>query len=525
MSSVQTPQALFEAMKRLRADVLANSEQLVSTWHLTGTRESFLDSARNLASYLAMRRYDLRELQLELIQWGLSSLGRSESRVQPTLDAVVATLGAICDADASELPAYPDEQTVFQGYYILTREVELLFGRAQESRTTRIMVTMPTEAAQDLDWMKSLLQAGMQCVRINCAHDDAETWEAMIDTLRCAEQELGLTERARVLMDLGGPKVRTVRPKKSEKDRYHIGDKLLLVYASKLSGIKSSGKKSPGKKKGKQKTNKTDLPVVGCTLGEALDQLVVGQRVYIDDGQIGARVVDRVAEGAVLEIFQASPKGRRIRSDKGLNFPDTKFEVVPLTDKDRKDLDFVVLHADMVGYSFVQAGSDIHLLLHELEQRLPSGRQMPALVLKIETKRAVQNLPDLLVQAASHLPTAVMIARGDLAIELGFERMAEMQEEILWLCEAAHIPVIWATQVLEGLAKEGLPTRGEVTDAAMANRAECVMLNKGPYIVNAVHMLDDVLTRMESHQYKKTPLLRSLRSWQALFTDELVVAK
>ena len=73
-----------------------------------------------------------------------------------------------------------------------------------------------------------------------------------------------------------------------------------------------------------------------------------------------------------------------------------------------------------------------------------------------------------------------MIARGDLAIELGFQRIAGMQEEIPWLCEAAHVPVIWATQVLERPAKEGLPTRAEVPDAAMANRAECVMLNKGP---------------------------------------------
>jgi pyruvate kinase len=75
-----------------------------------------------------------------------------------------------------------------------------------------------------------------------------------------------------------------------------------------------------------------------------------------------------------------------------------------------------------------------------------------------------------------------------------------MQEEILWLCEAAHIPVIWATQVLEGLAKKGIPTRAEVSDAVMADRAECVMLNKGPFILQAVKLLDDVLLRMQAHQ-------------------------
>jgi len=106
-----------------------------------------------------------------------------------------------------------------------------------------------------------------------------------------------------------------------------------------------------------------------------------------------------------------------------------------------------------------------------------------------------------------------MIARGDLAVEIGYERLAEIQEELLWLCEAAHVPVIWATQVLESLVKTGIPTRAELTDAAMAERAECVMLNKGPHILAGVETLVDVIGRMESHQSKKTPRLRALGSW------------
>jgi pyruvate kinase len=174
----------------------------------------------------------------------------------------------------------------------------------------------------------------------------------------------------------------------------------------------------------------------------------------------------------------------------------------------------------MIGYSFVQTEADIAALLEEIAERVPSNRKPPALVLKIETKLAVRNLPELIVHAAGKVPTAVMIARGDLAIEIGFQRIAEMQEEILWLCEAAHVPVIWATQVLERLAKEGLPTRAEVTDAAMANRAECVMLNKGPHLLDAIQMLDGVLARMEGHQHKKTPQLRVLHSWQSAFSAD-----
>jgi pyruvate kinase len=107
----------------------------------------------------------------------------------------------------------------------------------------------------------------------------------------------------------------------------------------------------------------------------------------------------------------------------------------------------------------------------------------------------------------------VMIARGDLAVECGYERMAEIQEEILWVCEAAHMPVVWATQVLESLAKKGLPSRAEITDAAMGERAECVMLNKGPYLCDAVEALDDILQRMQDHQVKKSATLRRLKRW------------
>jgi pyruvate kinase len=104
----------------------------------------------------------------------------------------------------------------------------------------------------------------------------------------------------------------------------------------------------------------------------------------------------------------------------------------------------------------------------------------------------------------------VMIARGDLAVEIGFERMSEIQEEILWICEAAHVPVIWATQVLETLNKTGYATRSEITDAAMGVKSECVMLNKGKYIVKTIRMLDDILTRQLGHVDKKRYIMRPL---------------
>jgi pyruvate kinase len=199
-------------------------------------------------------------------------------------------------------------------------------------------------------------------------------------------------------------------------------------------------------------------------------------------------------------------------SGTNLNLPDSDLRVNALTGTDIENLAFAAEHADMVGLSFASRAEDVE----HLQEHLSAAGRQPAMVLKIETRRGFEHLPDLLL-AAMKLPSCgVMIARGDLAVECGFERMAEVQEEILWICEAAHVPVIWATQVLESLAKRGLPSRAEITDAAMGHRAECVMLNKGPHILTALRTLDDILKRMQSHQAKKRSMLRELRLAHAL---------
>ena len=356
------------------------------------------------------------------------------------------------------------------------------------------MVTLPTEAADNYQLVRELVQRGTDCIRINCAHDTPEHWLAMINHLRTAEVETGRS--CKVFMDIGGPKPRlgTVLPAKN-KQRLHQGDKLLLTKEIPLTADKRIFK-------------------ANCTIPEILSQLEVNAKVWIDDGKIGAKVASLSPEGVLLEITHARTKGKKLRPDKGINFPDTILNLNPLTSKDQQDLDFIASHADIIGYSFVQQTNDIELLQLELQARLGANWRRPAIVVKIETPEAVKNLPELIVCAAGQQPFGVMIARGDLAVEIGYQRLAEIQEEILWLCQAAHVPVIWATQVLENLVKTRIPSRAEITDAAMAERAECVMLNKGSYIAEAVTILDDVLTRMEAHQSKKTPQLRALHSWQ-----------
>jgi pyruvate kinase len=247
---------------------------------------------------------------------------------------------------------------------------------------------------------------------------------------------------------------------------------------------------------------------IGCTEEQIFKDVRSGDRIWFDDGKIGG-VVERCEPDRLhVRVTRARAQGAKLAAEKGINLPDTVLRLPALTAKDREDLAFVCQHADMVALSFVNSVDDVRELRSILAQQ---GESQPAIVLKIETRRGFEALPAMLLEAMKSPRCAVMIARGDLAVECGFERMAEVQEEILWLCEAAHVPVIWATQVLETLAKEGLPSRAEVSDAAMAHRAECVMLNKGPYIVQAVKVLDDILVRMEGHQEKKRPMLRELR--------------
>ena len=452
-------------------------------------------------------------------------------------------------------------------------------------------------------------------MRINCAHDGPPIWSRMVAHLRRAEQTLG--KSCRVLMDLGGPKLRTGplepgpavvkwRPSRDEFGRVTgpariwltpeekpsepptAADSCLQVSGKWLSNLvcgeiisfsdcrnsrrkmtvvdtsangcwaesqqttylvsgtiltRKSSKNSPvpedstpvaslpprekpiivrpgdililtrdpipGRPAVADSTGRLLSPaIISCTLPEIFNDVRVGERIWLDDGKIGGIIERSGSDKLEIRIVHSKFEGEKLRADKGINLPDSHLRLPALTEKDIEDLSFVVKHADIVGMSFVQDVSDVHTLQERL---LSLTSDPPGIVLKIETRRAFDRLPALILAAMKFPRIGVMIARGDLAVESGFERMAEVQEEMLWVCEAAHCPAIWATQVLESLAKSGAPSRAEITDAAMGNRAECVMLNKGPYIVQAVQTLDNILHRMEKHQTKKQSMLRELR--------------
>ncbi|MCJ2186882.1 pyruvate kinase [Novosphingobium beihaiensis] len=484
---------LKERIETLTAAITAEAEQRLERWAAWDIRGDFQPSAENLAAYLAFRHHDLRDLQRRLMALGLSSLGRLESRVLPTLHAVQAALAAMLGTPP---PSGAAAGAFFAGEERLRSRALALLGLAAEERQAALLVTCPSEAADDPAFMDSLAQRGVEALRINCAHDGADQWLRMIAHARTAQQHSG--HRFRIFMDLAGPKNRTGTVRAThDTRRVFAGDRIAMTAPGQLQ----------------RAVPPETAFVFECLLPEVIDQARPGQRLLIDDGKIEARI-DSAGHGLlVATVSRTKEKGGKLKPEKGINLPDTELHLPALTAKDREDIAFIAEHADGLSFSFVQTPDDV-VMLQDALAALPLRRETPlALVLKIETALAVQNLPDIIMRAGARNPVAIMIARGDLAIEIGFARLAEMQEEILWIAEAAQVPVIWATQVLEQLVKEGLPHRGELTDAAMAARAECVMLNKGPHLLEAIDALDPLLERMEGHIHKKTPQLRRLASW------------
>lgn len=478
----------------LRGALAALAEELAEraaaaerAWRDDLVRPEFQDSALNLAAYLALRAGDRTALQRALRVRGLSTLGRSEAHVRATVAAIAATLDG---RDAAGETAAAMERA----HAVLMRETAALMGPRPAGRRTRILVTLEPAFGADETRMGELVRRGANAVRINCAHDTADDWRRMAAVARRAAAAQG--RQIRVLMDLSGPKIRTADVRPEPGVRLREGDRLVIRRAAQAPHPQAA------------------RASCACTLSAVVDEVGAGASAMIDDGKFAADV-ERVDEaGLWLRITRTKPGGARLKEDKGLNFPGAALTVSPLTERDLRDLDVVCEIADMVGYSFVQRAADVRLLHEELARRA-AGRPPLGVIAKIETALAVRNLPALIVAGAGRAPFGVMIARGDLGVEIGFPRLSEIQEELLWLCEAARVPVVWATEVLADLVRSGVASRGEFTDAAMSARAECVMLNKGAHLAEGVSVLDDVLCRAERHFDKKTPQLPALRSWSA----------
>ncbi|MDO5029982.1 MAG: pyruvate kinase [Corynebacterium sp.] len=593
--------------------------------------------AENLLHYAHLRTIDIRELQNQLHDLGVTSLTTIETftrgRLELALNALLALAGRKSDIDIASIIA-DDERADLA----LDDNATALFGQEREEVTSHIMVTLPTEAADDAALVESFAVAGMDLARINCAHDGPEQWNRMIDNVNAAAKKVG--RRIPVSMDLAGPKLRTgtiepgprvgrarvvrddagqvvfkskiwltprlaenplpvpdglpgrpalplqadsgwleqlqvddvitlhdsrsakrhftvVRierdaegetlgvlaegdknawiaegthlrsnyevtraggvPATIQKLRFNTGDQLVLTSREEVTILPRSAE---------------DIPRVFCSLPTAVSALTPGDPVLFDDGALAAEVVE-VSEksddqgtyvDALLRVTRAKPKGQSLAENKGINLPKTDLPLNSLTEDDIEDLRFVVENADIAAVSFIRTKQDVEYVFkildeiaaeHENVGREDLARRARELgvVLKIETIPAFENLPNIIITSLLRAKTGLMIARGDLAVELGFDRMGEVPGQILTLAQAAGVPTILGTQVLENMAKAGLPSRAEITDAAFALRAECVMLNKGPHITEAIQILNDLARKMGRSQRKSRVMLRKIRSW------------
>jgi pyruvate kinase len=461
----------------------------------------YRDSARNLVHYMALRSFDLRPIQEELSMMSISSLGHSEGYTLTNLKKILHLLRLVSGASDSGIQEdFHSPLNYYRSKEQLRENTTTLFGAHPGGHCTRIMVTLSREVAYDYELAQALLNRGMNIARINTSHEEPAEWEAMIRNIRRAEQATG--KSCLIYMDLSGPKLRTGAID-SERTVYDPlkGDFLLLREDDEICMVQTL----PDRAAQPEEACRT---CVAISLPSVFADVRPGQRIFFDDGKIKAEITEVSAQGFGVRITYTGMNGAKLRADKGINLPDTRLCLPSLTQDDLANLPFIAQYADIVGYSFVRTPEDVAQLQAELHRL---GRSDLGIILKIETKESFENLPMLLLTAMRSPKVGVMIARGDLAVEIGFERIAEVQEEILWICESAHIPGIWATQVLEKLASKGIATRAEITDAAMAARAECVMLNKGPYIADAVATLNDIIRRMESHQFKRMSNLRPLQ--------------
>lgn len=554
------------------------------------------EGAKNLVHYLALRKTDTHELRRNLRHLGLSPLAHAERNVLWSIDAIQRALA--CLAGGGTPDAATLEAALVQRSPTADDHRQAILGASPEGRDVSIMVTLPTEAADNPVLVSEMIAAGMNIARINCAHNDAHTWTRMIGNVRQAAADTGAA--CRIVMDLAGPKLRTgelkpgprvihVRPKRDPLGRVIAPRRIRLIpddivwRGTKLAvipvpreciefaqeGDEIRFKDTRGKKRRLLITVKDDrglvldafqgayiatgmkltlkrreageklryevgeLPAVeqplllhvgdtliihrnkrpgepakedadgvilgpahiSCQQPEVFAFLSPGETISLNDGKV-AGVIRGVSEAQLeVEITKAKPTGSRLRGHRGINFPKSDIKLPGLTATDKENLGFIAKHADAVSLSFVRKPGDVELLLTELD-KLKADKL--GLVIKVETKKGFKSLPKVMLAAMRRHPIAVMIARGDLAVECGWARLAELQEEILLVCEAARVPVMWATQVLEQEAKKGLPSRAEITDAAQSQRADCVMLNKGPHILAAIRTLDAVLRRMQT---------------------------
>jgi pyruvate kinase len=334
---------------------------------------------------------------------------------------------------------------------------------------TKIVATIGP-ASRTPEVLRKLIEVGVDVFRLNFSHGTHEEHSAVLADIRTLSRDLD--RHVAVLQDLCGPKMR-LGPIPGDLVECHLDEEFTLVAEQSSN-------------RGQELT---------CSYRELPNDLRPGETVLFADGTVAMSVIDIVPGCARLRVTLPG----RLRSRQGINLPGSELAVKSLTDKDLSDLDWTARHAgdvEFVGLSFVRSPDDVACLRHELQARKCPAR----VVVKIEKPQAVQHLEEIVAAT-----DCVMVARGDLGVEMEVQRVPAIQKRIIALCNQAHRPVITATQMLNSMEHSSRPTRAEASDVfnAVLDGTDAVMLSGesavGEYPVEAVATMRQICGEAEAY--------------------------
>ncbi len=339
-------------------------------------------------------------------------------------------------------------------------------------RRAKIVATIGP-ASESEQVLESLINAGMNVARLNFSHGTHEQHEAKVSAIRAVSKKMGVP--VGILQDLQGPKIRV--GKLTAPLQLSVGEEVCL-YAT------------------QDEPPQTDYQLIPVDFRELFDSVHTGDKLLLDDGRLALEAVS--VEGRVLhaKVFV----GGALSSHKGINLPGVKLRIAGFTEKDKADLAFGISQGvDAVAISFVRSAQDVKTVRAALEE-FSRGKRVPLLIAKLEKPEAMDELDEIL-----DVVDGVMVARGDLGVELPPERVPSLQKRIIHAANARAKLVITATQMLESMIQNPLPTRAEASDVANAifDGTDAVMLSaetaSGDYPSEAVAMMSRIVKEAESH--------------------------
>ena len=340
----------------------------------------------------------------------------------------------------------------------------------QKHHKTKIVATVGP-ACDSYEQLKNLVIAGVNVFRLNFSHGSHEDKKKIIDNIRAINKELGCT--IAILGDLQGPKLRVGEIENNRLD-VKVGDVLTLTNEKCIGTLEK----------------------IYVSYPNLAGDVLVGNTIMIDDGKIEVKVLSIEANGDVKVTVTL---GGIISSKKGLNLPDTKISLPALTEKDLEDAAFIIKEKlDWVALSFVRRVADIEIL----RKILDDNKSKAKIIAKIEMPEAIVNLRDIIL-----VSDGIMVARGDLGVELPVEKIPLIQKEIIRKCIHRAKPVIVATQMMESMIDRVKPNRSEITDVANAviEGADAVMLSgetaTGQFPVLVIETMRKIITEVEEYGY------------------------